>query len=131
MAYRLDFGASARRHWLDGKQLLAARRAQAAGYHFGFAAECAVKSILYKHNIPQGADRREDPYWAHFPELRTILLRDGKGRLPQKLYDVIAKASFMQEWDTDIRYAMDGSISEERASKWRDQADEVIGIVFY
>ena len=36
----------------------------------------------------------------------------------------------MQEWDTDIRYAVNGSVSEARASRWRDQADEVIGLVF-
>ncbi len=131
MAYQINLAASAQRHWHDGRHLLDAKRAQAAGYHFGFAAECAIKSVLYKHNIPRHADRREDPYWAHFPDLRTILIRDGKGRLSQRLYEVIAKGSFMQEWDTDIRYAVNGSVSEARASRWRDQADEVIGLVFY
>jgi hypothetical protein len=131
MAYRIDLPASAQRHWNDGRRLLDAGRAQAAGYHFGFAAECAVKSVLYKHNIPRHADRHQDPYWAHFPALRTILIRDGKGRLSQKLYDVIAKDSFMQEWDTDIRYAANGSVNEQRASRWRDQANELIGLVFY
>jgi hypothetical protein len=131
MAYRLNFGVSAHRHWHDGQQLFTARRAQAAGYHNGFAAECAVKSIFYKHNIPRDEDRRKDPYWAHFPELRTMLIRDGKGRLSQKLYDTIAHGSFMQEWHTDIRYAENGSVSEDRASRWREQADEVIGLIFY
>src|SRR5713101_2402491 len=106
-------------------------RAHAAGYHFGFAAECALKTVLYKHNIPRGDDRRDDPYWAHFPELRTLLIRDGRGRLSQKLYSLISRGSFMQDWDTDIRYAADGSVDATRAIQWRDQADAVIGIVFY
>jgi hypothetical protein len=127
MAYRIDLPAAARRHWHDGCQLLQARRAQAAGYHFGYAAECAVKSVLYKHNIP----RRNDPYWAHFPDLRTLLIRDGKGRLSQRLYNLISQSSFMQEWDTDIRYATDGSVDEPRATRWRDQADAIFGLIFY
>lgn len=131
MPYRIDLAASAKRHWDDGQNLLAARRPQTAGYHFGYAAECAVKSVLYAYRIPRREDRRNDAYWAHFPELRTLLIRDGKGRLSQKLYDLIAQGSFMQEWDTDIRYAENGSVNEQRATRWRDQADEVIGIIFY
>lgn len=131
MSYEINLAASAQRHWQDGKELLKARRNQAAGYHFGFAAECAIKSILYKHNIPRREDRRDDPYWAHFPELRTLLIRDGKGRLTQQLYSIISHGSFMRDWDTDIRYAANGSVGEPRAALWRDQADKVIGIVFY
>jgi hypothetical protein len=132
MPYQINLVDSARRHWIDGQELLKARRAQTAGYHFGFAAECAIKTALYKHNIiPRGDDRRDDPYWVHFPKLRTLLVRDGKGRLSQKLYDLISHGSFMQDWDTDIRYAADGSVDTSRAMKWRDQADAVFGIVFY
>jgi|SRR5260370_948533 len=88
MPYQINLASSAKRHWHDGQELLNARRAHAAGYHFGFAAECAIKTVLYKYNIPRGDDRRDDPYWAHFPELRTLLIRDGRGRLSQKLYSL-------------------------------------------
>jgi hypothetical protein len=131
MAYQIDLPASARRHWHDGCKLLKARRAQAAGYHFGFAAECAVKSIFYRYKIPRSNERRDDPYWAHFPDLRTQLIRDGKGRLSDKLYHLISQESFMQGWDTNIRYAADGSVDEPRAARWRDQADAIFGLVFY
>lgn len=115
----------------DGNALLRTRRFQSAGYHFGYAAECAIKSTLYRHGIPRRENRRNDPYWAHFPELRTFLIRDGKGRLPQKLYDPIAHSSFMQYWDTDIRYAKNGSVQERRAMSWREQADRIFGLAFY
>jgi hypothetical protein len=81
-------------------------------------------------HIPRREDRRNDPYWAHFPELRTLLIRDGRGRLPQKLYQLLAQASFMQNWDTDIRYAADHAIDEERASLWRKQAEAILGFIF-
>lgn len=131
MTYSIDLPASAKRHWEDGTQLLSVRRSHAAGYHFGYAAECAIKSVLFKHGLPKPSDRRQDPYWAHFPALRTLLVRDGKGRLSQKLYDVIAEGSFMQEWDTDMRYATNGSVTPEQAERWKMQSDKLIGIIFY
>lgn len=131
MAYNIDLVASANRHFRDGDTLLSARSAQHAGYHFGFAAECAIKSILFRHHMPRHDDRRENPFWAHFPELKTLLIRDGRGRLQQKLYDVIADGAFMQYWNTDIRYASDRSVDEPRATNWRNQADRVIGLIYY
>ena len=131
MAYNIDLAASAKRHWQDGKILFAARRWQAAGYHFGFAAECALKLVFFKHGIPRSENRRDDPYWAHFPELRTLLIRDGKGRLTQKLYDQIAHGSFMQDWNTDMRYAPDGAVVEARAIIWRDRADALFGHILF
>ena len=131
MIYNIDLIASANRHYRDGETLLAAKSAQHAGYHFGFAAECAIKSVLFRHNLPRREAHRADPYWAHFPQLRTLLIRDGQGRLQQKLYSVIAHGSFMQNWDTDMRYASDRSVDEPRATRWRDQANEIFGLVFY
>jgi hypothetical protein len=131
MDYEIDLVASAKRHFVDGETLLKAKSSQHAGYHFGFAAECALKSVLFAHSLPRRDDRRSDPYWAHFPELRRLLLRDGKGRLPQKLYDVIAHGSFLQHWDTDIRYAANKSVDAERASAWRGQADSIFGLIFF
>ena len=131
MTYQLDLSASAIRHYRDGEKLLAAKSAQHAGYHFGFAAECAIKSFLHQHTFPRHEEHHTDPFWAHFPELRTLLIRDRRGRLPQKLYDAIAHGAFMQHWDTDIRYASDHSVDEPRARKWREQADQILGIAFY
>jgi hypothetical protein len=131
MDYKIDLGASAKRHFTDGDSLLRAKSPQHAGYHYGFAAECALKSVLYKHHLPRREDRRRDPFWAHFPSLRTLLLTDGKGRFPGKLYNIVAHGAFMQNWDTDIRYAANKSIDAETADAWRKQADELFGAIFY
>lgn len=131
MAYKIDLRDSAFRHFRDGETLLKAKSAQHAGYHFGFSAECAFKSVMPLHTFPKKEERRGDPFWAHFPELRTLLIRDGKGRFKQKLYDLLAHDSFMQNWDTDIRYAADHSVDQTRAEKWKDDADRVFGVLFY
>jgi hypothetical protein len=131
MAYRIDLAASAKRHFRDGEVLLKAKSAQHAGYHFGFAAECALKSEMPTHAFPPKEDRRTDPFWAHFPELRALLVRDGNGRFKRKLYELIAHDSFMQGWDTDMRYAADHSVDEVRALKWKDQVDRLFGVIFF
>jgi hypothetical protein len=131
MDYEIDLISSARRHFGDGDSLLEAKSAQHAGYHYGFAAECALKSVLFHYQIPRPDERRGDPFWAHFPQLRTLLITSGKGRFSRKLYDLICHGNFMQYWDTDIRYAKNQSVSEERAKQWRKQADEVFGILFF
>ena len=131
MGYEIDLVSSARRHFSDGDSLLKAKSPQHAGYHFGFAAECALKSVLFQHGVPRSPERRLDPFWAHFPELRNLLVTSGKGRFPRKLYELVAHGAFMQHWDTDIRYAANQSVNVDRATEWRRQADEVFGIVFF
>ena len=131
MAYEIDLVSSAKRHFADGDSLLKAKSPQHAGYHYGFAAECALKSVLFQHGVPRPSERRLNPFWAHFPELRTLLVTSAKGRFPRKLYDAVAHGAFMQHWDTDIRYAANQSVNADRATEWRKQADEVFGIVFF
>jgi hypothetical protein len=131
MAYTINLPQAAQRHMRDGNTLLASKSAQHAGYHFGFAIECAIKSVLFRYGFRSAETRRSDPYWAHFPALRTLLLRDGRGRLSQKLYDAVSHDSFMQNWDTDMRYASNQAVSEEQARKWQAQAADVFGLVFF
>jgi hypothetical protein len=131
MDYQINMADSAKRHFTDGDHLLKAKSSQHAGYHFGFAVECAIKLVLFQHNIPRRSERRNDPFWAHFPELRTLLVRDGKGRLPGKLYSLIAHSNFLEHWDTDIRYARNHSVDADRASVWRKQADDIFGVIFF
>ncbi len=41
-----DYPAAARRHWEDAALLDEAQRRENADHHYGFAAECALKSAL-------------------------------------------------------------------------------------
>ena len=43
----------------------------------------------------------------------------------------IAHGSFMQDWNTDMRYAPDGAVVEARAIIWRDQADALFGHILF
>ena len=121
----LDMKQAANRHYRDGKKMLDSNSFDNAGYHFGFAAECATKFRLQKSGV-----RADDgAIWAHFQALRSVALVAIRTRADADLFRILSRASFMQEWDTKMRYAKDGAISQARAQKWRADADELLGLL--
>jgi hypothetical protein len=66
MAYVTNMRAACRRHYADGVKLFEDRRFDNAGYHFGFAAECAVKQRL----LDCGVQQEDDAVWKHWPASR-------------------------------------------------------------
>ena len=125
MAYAPNMEQAANRHYRDGKKLLDGNCCDNAGYHFGFAAECATKSLLLKAGI-----RDDDAaIWAHFQGLRNMALLAINTRTNAGLFTALSRQSFMQEWDTKMRYAKNGSILKDRAEKWRVDADELLGLL--
>jgi len=116
---------AANRHYVDGKKLLDGNLFDNAGYHFGFAAECATKFRLLKVKV-----RVDDKaIWAHFQALRELALISINSRTDADLFRVLSRASFMQEWDITMRYAGNGAVSKVRAEKWRADADELLGLL--
>lgn len=126
MAYDVHLEQSARRHYDDGVLLMDSRRFDAAGYHFGFAAECAIKHLM--RGLGVMAD--DPPIWQHFPELRNLALQSISGRSAGPLRAMLERDNFMQFWDVRMRYARNGSIKEEVAKRWRRDADEAIGYLY-
>lgn len=116
---------AANRHYSDGMKLLNSNCFDNAGYHFGFAAECATKFRLLKSGIR--AD--DDAIWAHFQALRRVALIAISTRSDADLFRILGRASFMQEWDTKMRYSSNGAVSQDRAKKWRADADELLGLL--
>lgn len=127
-----NFEEAARRHYNDGKWLEDARRFDNAGYHYGFAAECAVKHLLGRARRPKVHEpvaRTDDPIWAHFPDLRSLALLAVTSRAQSPLNTLLGHDSFMQEWSTNMRYSENASVSQQRVDKWRDDANKVIGLM--
>ena len=75
MAYEHDMPAAAHRHLDAGTKLEKNGRRDVAGYLFGLAAECAVKAMAAR--IP--AARCDEIFYAHFPELRTLVRDKAQG----------------------------------------------------
>lgn len=125
MAYDLELEQAAIRHYQDGAALKDRKRFDNAGYHFGFAAECAVKRKLQTLGVSGG----EAVQWAHFPEMRQLALQTLSGRSAAQLRVMLEHDNFMQGWSVKMRYSCNESIDEKTVDRWRDNANDAIGLL--
>ena len=127
--YPQDMRRAAYRHLEAGEILHGTSRSDVAGYLFGIAAECALKFMMAGSGmrpLPE-AQRREDPFYAHFEELKTMLRDHASGRLATELRRYALKGSFMQRWDISMRYSHARDIQQGWINGWRADAKDVIG----
>lgn len=133
MAYKMDLKGSARRHLLAAqvldKQIGAGDRPPCravAGYLFGLAGELAVKAIMSDSGIkPLPSDqRRYDPFYAHFPELKRMLAT-AHGRRAAPLRKISEDRGLFRNWDTSMRYAPTKEIRAEWVDGWRRAAEKL------
>lgn len=136
MPYPPDLPSAARRHLeaadrlaeFDGELPKGPRR-DVAGYLYGIAAECALKAMMIDVPLRPLAPsrRREDPFYAHFPALRTMLRDTLHGRTSLPLLKLISSDAFLMEWDTDMRYARASAIPDRLVVAWRSAARDAVG----
>lgn len=136
MPYSHDYQNSARRHLRAAETLYALETAGAqpgakavAGYLYGLAGELAVKHMMTQSGMRPLADaeRRNDPFYKHFPELKTFLLTTVTGRRSGELLRMARTAQIFQEWSTDMRYAHTQEIPAHRVGRWQEDAKKLIG----
>lgn len=130
MPYDIDYEAAARRHF-DAAERLAAEpghRRDVAGYLYGISVECAVKTMMREAGLQplKPEDRREDPFYAHFPELRTLLRDSAQGRRCATLIRFIDNDRLMNRWDTAMRYSHGKDIRDDWIANWQKQARDAI-----
>jgi hypothetical protein len=70
--------------------------------------------------------RRHDPFFAHFPQLKTMLRNVAHGRRAGELRKWSEDDNFMREWDTDMRYAPTKDIERADVLRWRSDAELVL-----
>ena len=135
MTYRQNLSNSAKRHLRAANELhgLSSGGAQpgcraVAGYLFGLCGELAVKAIMQDSGMtPLATDRRrDDPFYEHFPKLKTVLLDSAKGRRSGELRIIAQTAALFQHWDTDMRYAPTKDIRDEWIESWKASAHELV-----
>jgi len=136
MAYGKDFRQAAHRYLRAGQSLFADGTPGArpgsqavAGYLFGLAGELAVKQLMRKSGMkPLPEDqRRDDPFYSHFPSLKSMLNANAHGRRAGVLRAIAENSSLFQFWDTDMRYAPTSDIPIDRVSAWKESAEELVG----
>jgi hypothetical protein len=135
MAYKKDVRTAALRHFRAAQVLYGQAgpgdqpgcRA-VAGYLFGIAGELAVKELMRASGMmpSQGVDRRDDPFFAHFPGLKTMLATAAQGRRAGELRRLSEDSRLFQNWDIEMRYAPTKDISANWVEAWKASAEELI-----
>lgn len=126
MLSEFDGLKAASKHYHDAVFLADAKRLDNAGYHFGFAAECAVKGMLIRD---AGLGQHYPAYWDHFPKLTASARSYLAGRRSMKLSAILNApgATPFGDWDTGMRYQPAGAVRAEQVAKWQQLADQIIG----
>lgn len=124
MKYTLNLPNSARRHFSAAELLFKGERNDVAGYLYGIAAECAVKAMMLEAGIRplDAVNRREDPFFLHYPQLQSALRDRLKGRVSTPLLHVVNHKAFLDHWNTDMRYAPGKEVKPSWVVKWQAQA---------
>jgi hypothetical protein len=79
---------------------------------------------------PLGPDKRkEDPFFAHFPGLRTMLRDSLQGRNYAVLRRRIENDNFFSQWDIEMRYCKGSDINPSWINNWKDQANDVVNCI--
>ena len=130
MAYTMNLVDAARRH-LDAANCLhdcepPCRRRDVAGYLYGIAAECALKEIMRRSHNWRQRERNDDPFYAHFPHLKTMLRDTAEGRHAGVLRRFAEDTAFMNQWDIAMRYAPRTDITDRLIQDWKAHAKKVI-----
>jgi len=99
-----------------------------AGYLFGLSGELAVKEIMRASGMrPLPATQRyDDPFYAHFPYIKTLLRDNAKGRRAGELLSLAEDGSLFQDWNTDMRYGPTAKISEASVTRWKQSAEDLL-----
>jgi hypothetical protein len=135
VAYRNDFVNAARRHFRAATELhdVTSPGSQpgcraVAGYLFGLSGELAVKAMMRDSGMVPLASgpRRDDPYYAHFPELKERLKDLASGRREGELRKVAESKALFQNWDTQMRYAPTADIEGAWIAAWKASAADLI-----
>lgn len=135
MAYSHNYQISARRHLKAAEELYALNTGgtqpgakAVAGYLFGLSGELAVKQIMLQSGMrPLSSDqRRSDPYYKHFPELKSFLLDTATGRRSGELLQMAQSTQIFKQWHTDMRYAPTVEISTNLVDAWQKHARNLI-----
>lgn len=135
MAYSQNLTDSARRHWgaatslhTDDEPGTRLGNRAVAGYLFGLAGEMALKKMMSDSGMRplDNAQKRDDPFYAHFPLLKTLLLNTATGRRQGTLARHAKDAKLFHDWNTNMRYAPTKDICDQWTDDWRFQAEALV-----
>ena len=119
---------AARRHHEAAEALFEGTRQDVAGYLYGLAAECGINALMIDLGMRPLGDTRasDDPFYAHFARLKTMLRDDAYARRHEDLRKFTEDDRFMAHWDVSMRYSDGKDIRKVWVEVWRQNAKDVM-----
>ena len=106
MAYQTEMNGAAYRHFHDAQKL-------------------KDEQLIAQHKVQTD----HGAIWTHWPELRLQALDALHGRRAAPLRTMMQRDNYLQHWDIKMRYAATGSITTAQLERWRENADEAMGLL--
>ncbi|MFI7287489.1 hypothetical protein ACIBRY_12725 [Streptomyces anulatus] len=138
------YAHAADRHYKDGVYLQEGGRLPNADYHFGFAVECALKSLLLRFTAATVAPKRQgkppakapwvpDPItgkvsheYGHLPWVAVDVALLTHGRSAAQMSAALANLIAFDSWSVDQRYLDGVGVAEADVSQRRTVAQEIL-----
>lgn len=124
-----DYGVAAVRHYNDAVLLEEHARISNADHHFGFAAECAIKSVLVDLPGFVTAGRLDAAYHKHVNQLWDSVPLQNVHRRHRTMVAVLKQQRPFHDWSVDQRYETDGTITPAAAANHKQAAKRLLGSV--
>jgi hypothetical protein len=118
---REDYRAAATRHYQDAELLMGHARRDNADHHYGFAAECVLKTLLEQ----MGNLREEHRHWHINVLWNKMQISRFQNAFPG-LAQLLTGGNRFADWDVAQRYAEDGAISSETLARHQDYARRLL-----
>ena len=132
MGYGMDLANAARRH-LEAANILGAEalprgRPDVAAYLYGVAGECALKELMRLSGMKpmDPTDKKADPFFLHFPELKAALRDTARGRRHARLLVHAQNSDLFNGWDVKMRYAPSADVMKQPRDTWATQAKQLV-----
>ncbi|WP_444961611.1 hypothetical protein [Nocardiopsis sp. M1B1] len=127
-----EFAGAARRHFDDAELLRANSRWPNADYHYGFAVECALKSLLLRYlgaTVNQNNKPQIGSYsLGHLPPVWNRAHLEAQGRSATKLVSAMGTANPFDGYDVAHRYRGNPQVDAEVLSERRETAHRMLSL---
>jgi hypothetical protein len=85
--------------------------------------------MMVEAGIRPHRNKRDDPFYAHFPELKTMLRDRLQGRRGTPLIAFVQSDAFMNNWSTVMRYCDGKEIESKWISTWSGDATQAVACI--
>ena len=116
-----NYNDAAVRHWEDAELLIENERLENADHHYGFAAECALKTVLRSLNR-----FKEDEHRKHINVLWNKMQATAFQRHFPGLARILSSKNHFEDWDVEQRYYANKYTTDDAVQAHRNCAKRLL-----